>query len=300
MGHWFDYSPHRHFVMPAAERCEVWRLVLGVLLTVVAVAALGQVYGSFVFGLLEGLGLLMDGETLGQGNTPITVLILLSGYGTVAIAVFGVLWILHERTIRSVFGPGRAMRTQFVMVLLGLVVLNLMIEVLPPWNYNEPLVRNLDCGPWLRVVPFALMAILIQTGAEEVLFRGYIQQQLGARFNSPLIWMLMPSLLFGALHYDPDATGANAWYGMIWAVLFGMAAADLTARSGTLGPAIALHFANNVMALMFVALPDGLPGLALFTTPFDSTDTEIIRSWLWVDLGFLGVSWFAARLALQR
>lgn len=70
MGHWFDYSPHRHFVMPAAERCEVWRLVLGVLLTVVAVAALGQVYGSFVFGLLEGLGLLMDGETLGQETRP--------------------------------------------------------------------------------------------------------------------------------------------------------------------------------------------------------------------------------------
>ena len=36
----------------------------------------------------------------------------------------------------------------------------------------------------------------------------------------------------------------------IWAGAFGIAAADLTARCGTLGPAIALHFGNNLCAAL--------------------------------------------------
>ncbi len=54
-------------------------------------------------------------------------------------------------------------------------------------------------------------ACLIQTGAEELVFRGYLQQQLAARFASPLIWMVLPALIFGAVHYDPATAGPNVW-----------------------------------------------------------------------------------------
>jgi DNA-directed RNA polymerase subunit RPC12/RpoP len=40
------------------------------------------------------------------------------------------------------------------------------------------------------------VGVLIQTGAEEVLFRGYLQQQLAARFASPIAWMVLPSAIF--------------------------------------------------------------------------------------------------------
>ena len=47
--------------------------------------------------------------------------------------------------------------------------------------------------------------------------------------------MSLPSLLFGLLHYDPLTFGPNALPLAIWSAVFGLAAADLTARAGKTG-----------------------------------------------------------------
>jgi hypothetical protein len=82
--------------------------------------------------------------------------------------------------------------------------------------------------------------------------------------------------------------------------MFGVLAADLTARAGTLGPAIALHFFNNIIALLFISLPDSLSSLALYVLPYDMSDTDVLRQWLLVDFAVMIVGWLAARLALRR
>ena len=76
--------------------------------------------------------------------------------------------------------------------------------------------------------------------------------------------------------------------------------ADLTARSGSLGPAIAVHFCNNVSAILVVSLPDDLSGLALYLTPFGMQDTDALAAWLPVDFAMMLVFWLAARLAIRR
>ncbi|MBD0866552.1 MAG: hypothetical protein GDA36_13690 [Rhodobacteraceae bacterium] len=44
--------------------------------------------------------------------------------------------------------------------------------------------------------------------------------------------------------------------------------ADLTARAGMLDPALAVHFANNVGALLFVLLPNNLNKIAAWRDGF--------------------------------
>jgi hypothetical protein len=83
-------------------------------------------------------------------------------------------------------------------------------------------------------------------------------------------------------------------------VIFGLLMADLTARSGTLGPAIAVHLVNNVSAMLIVSMPDELSGLALYLSPFSMADEAELRAWLPVDFAWMLVSWLAARLALRR
>ena len=61
-----------------------------------------------------------------------------------------------------------------------------------------------------------------------------------------------------------------------------------------------LHLVNNLLALVFVALPGQLPGLALYVLPFDMGDTEAVRALLPIDFALMGVSWLAARLAIRR
>ena len=149
----------------------------------------------------------------------------------------------------------------------------------------------------LLLLPLALLAVLIQTSAEEILFRGYLQQQLAARFRSPVIWMVAPALLFGVLHYRPDA-GANGGLIMLWAAGFALAAADLTARAGTLGPAIGLHFMSNASALL--SAEGTLSGLALFRLQIDMADPVALRPYLLIDATMILIGWLAARLAIRR
>ena len=80
---------------------------------------------------------------------------------------------------------------------------------------------------------------------------------------------------------------------------FGILAADLTARSGTLGPAIAFHFTNNFMALAVFGLEDFLGGLSLYVYPFSVIDTaELITRLPNEALGIL-VAYLFVRLVMR-
>lgn len=230
----------------------------------------------------------------------LSMLFLLASFGLMTISVIIALRVAHLRGIAEVLGPSALFKQQFSAVLVILVLVNVVVAVLPPWGMGGELEANTPPVRWIVVLPFALIAIMVQVSAEEILFRGYLQQQLAARFSSPLVWGVVPAVLFGLGHYMPNEAGDNAYLFIIWAVIFGLMMADLTARAGTLGPAIAVHFVNNTAALLFVSLPDGLSGLSLFVTSFDMADTEQVRAWLPVDFAMMVVSWLAARLALRR
>jgi membrane protease YdiL (CAAX protease family) len=149
------------------------------------------------------------------------------------------------------------------------------------------------------LAPAGLLAVFVQVTTEEVLFRGYLMQQLAARFAHPAVWMILPSAVFGALHHDPSLGLASIWV-IGSAMLFGIAACDLTARSGSLGPAIALHFVNNASAFLLISAQDALSGLALYRLAVDLTDPTQLRNVLLIDIGVILCGWLAARVALRR
>jgi membrane protease YdiL (CAAX protease family) len=226
--------------------------------------------------------------------------LLLFSFGTMAMAVGVTVRVVHRRSAGSLLGvPGR-LWPSFRAVSLAMLALGAVLLVLPPWDMGGELTPNLPLGRWLLLLPLSLLAVLVQVSAEEIVFRGYVQQQLAARFRSPLIWMVLPSALFALGHYLPAEAGENALMVALWAGVFGILMADLTARSGSLGPAIAVHLWNNVSAILIISLPDDLSGLALYLTPFSMDDAAALRTWLPVDFALMLVSWLAARLAIRR
>lgn len=287
----FDYAAHAGFVAPAREKAQIWRTIIGFVLILGAFLSLGPAVYSFSF---EAMLYLNDD----QGSSH--VIGVLFGFVTATIGVFGVLYFVHDRLAGTVFGSRNLVIDQFCLVSFGIIILLLVIGILPPWGYGDPLVSNLDFGPWLVVLPIAVFGVFLQSSAEEILFRGYLQQQLGARFRSSLVWMIIPSVLFALAHYDPQGAGENAWILVVWAGLFGLAMADLTARAGNLGPAIAVHFVNNVLALLIVALPDEFGAAALYNLPFGLSDVDVMRAWLPVDFATIFLMWLVARLVIRR
>ena len=293
------YTRFHLLTLPAKSACALWQTVLGLMLAFAIMYALTQ-------GVFAVLGAVLAPESyaellsrIDRADTPSGLILMLGLMGAMGLAAFTVTDLVHKRPPSTIVGPWPLARRQFWDVLLILLALYAVLMILPPWGMWRATEPGLSLGRWVALLPVTLIALFIQTGSEELLFRGYLQAQLGARFRSPLAWMILPSLLFGLGHYAPDLYGTNAWPVVIWAVIYGIASADLTARAGTLGPAVAFHMINNFVAMGLFSMQGEMSGLALRLLPFGPEDTTAVAAFLPIDLAMIGVSWLAARIAIR-
>jgi len=283
------------FVAPARAKASLWRL-LGGAVTVVAVYFVGilAILGG-VWALVGNSGLNGWMQRIAAADTPTAVLVMLGTF----VGMFGgtlvAVRLLHKRGPGTLLGEG--LIPGFVLG-TGVAALVFALGYLIPMPFD--LVRNVPWDIFLTFLPLALLGLLLQTGAEEVLFRGYLQQQLAARFEHWAVWMIVPALAFGALHFDPVNAGPNAIWLVAAATLFGLVAADLTRITGNIGAAWGVHFANNAAAILIVALNGSLSGMSLWKTPFTAADTGILRPLIVADMLTTLIVWALLRLVLAR
>lgn len=260
------------FWTPAAARPQLWRTALGAVLTVIIWMAGG--FGLiWLAGRVSGLPFTMVMDTTRWVGAAMFFLT----FAGLHLGLAVVLRLLHRRGYSSLFGPDhRLNRAHFlygVLVTLGLaaVLYALMaVEQLVLPDGVPPEVAQLrPAGEWLIGLVPALALILMQVSAEEVAFRGYLLQQLRARFRSPLVWAVLPALVFGVLHFDAGTYGlVNACAYVLNAATMGTLAAFVTMRTGNLGAAIGLHFGNNA-ALAVFGLEGELSGFSLYGVAMD-------------------------------
>ncbi|PPB82411.1 hypothetical protein LV82_00341 [Albidovulum inexpectatum] len=283
---------------PARDRAELWRLVAGVVVIAfcyVLPLLLLSLFLAARYGELIAWAIL---NRMARGDSPGAMLMLLYSFIGMALGPIAAVRLVHRRRAGTLFGPSaRGLARNFLRVAVPVGALQL--GMLPVALWGGELRPGLDVAQFLLFLPFALIGLLIQTGGEELVFRGYLQSQLAARFRAPLIWLGLPALLFGLGHHMPGAYGANASAITVWAILFGLLAGDLTARTGNLGAAMALHFVNNAVAMLVVGAGGQMDGLALFILPIDLSDPAAAGPALVVDLGLMVVSWLLARLCLR-
>jgi len=285
------------YVAPARLYPQIWRLVLGVLLILF-------IYAGFVALVFwAGFAYATPFKFLSWANAVMTVqgavptLILLFTFVGMALGPIIAAPACHMRGPGTLFGPfSLTMRGFFTAIVIVLVIYATIGAVTV---FINPPLPNLALNEWLGYLPYAIPLILIQTSAEELVFRGYLQQQLAARFNSRMIWMVLPSALFAAMHWDAEM-GNAAWLVIGITFIVALIAADLTEKTGSLGAAIGLHFANNLFAILIISVPDTINGLSLYLTPFDKTDTSAMPLELGINLIALFVVWRILRNLLDR
>jgi membrane protease YdiL (CAAX protease family) len=283
------------YIAPARAYPQIWRILAGLVLTV-------GLYIGLIAAAAAWIGVVMGAEDgaerfriLATGQSRLGVVVLLFSFTALGIGPFLAARWLHKRPIASLFGPrAGGWRAFQIAATVVFVAWTGFFILMYPFEIPETGVPPAIWAAWL---PLALPGLLIQTGAEEVLFRGYLQQQLAARFRSPLVWMLCPSALFGLLHFDAQHGLGNAWLVVAVTGLFGLVAADLTARTGALWAGWGLHFANNAFAILVLATPGPLDGLALFRLPF--SDGAQMQAYLALDLIALILLWALLRRLLR-
>ncbi|MBC7478422.1 MAG: CPBP family intramembrane metalloprotease, partial [Pseudorhodobacter sp.] len=213
----------------AAPRAQIWRTILGLILAALFGVLL---FIAVIVPLTIALGPAEMQTRMAEvmnSNTPAGVVGLLYSFLPQMIALVLATRLMLGRGPTSLTGPLGPMLRNFVKVAVPLMALWL---VLMPLSVQGPDVRQtMTLAALLPWLPAALLGLLIQTLTEEMLFRGYLQQQLAARFSDRWVWMGLPSLLFGLAHYAPDQPPLVLGLTMLWAACFGLAAADLTART---------------------------------------------------------------------
>lgn len=287
-----SYALYRPVIARAAVRPELWRLICG-LTTVVLV--------TFVWAtaLLAALANLSGPQSLGEigrfeGPTATVVFVaVIVGLG-LGTWLAGLFW--HRRGLASLVG--RASRTVRDFTIAALITWSLAAALwLVSLPFSAPLEPNLPLRDWLRWLPLALFVILLQTGSEEILFRGYLQSQLAARFKRTWVWLLVPALSFGVLHYLPGSGAASGLVYVLVTTLFGLLAGDLTARTGSIGAAWGVHFANNCIAILLIVHLGAVSGLGLYSAG-TIEDALVLSPVLAFDLILLFTVWLLTRRAL--
>lgn len=279
-------TPGRHpfadYVAPARARPQLWRAALGLgLVFALWVAWTGAVLGAVVAaemagGATSGAGLTRLGEVLGS-RTPGGVLLMLATFIGIWPALWVVLRLLHRRGLGTLFAPeGRVRRREFGLGLAmagAFFALSLVIAV-PIGGLPER--TGLGTGTWmLWLAPIAGL-VVVQASAEEAIFRGYLLQQLAARIAHPVAWAVLPAALFGALHYTTTLPGASGVLYPVVTFLFGITAAVLVWRTGSLAGAMGLHTGINIGGLTLVGMDGVVAGSQLWLYPASAAEGLIL------------------------
>ena len=290
------YKLHERLVAPARDKSEILRLIFG-LVTITMLYIVMVMLGGHLVSVIMGDAWMQAIATSPGLTSPGQMLTILGSFGFMIIAVCLVVILLHHRSPITLLGGFRIAATQFFKAMRNLLPYMALLAAFA--FMAEDLQPNLTLGLWLSILPLTLLFLLVQVSAEELVFRGYLQSQLAALGLHKSIWILLPAILFGLMHYDPIIMGSAAPWVVIWAILFGVLAADLTARSGTLGPAVAFHFAINFLSIGVVGIGDYLGGLNLYFYPFSITDTSKLIAYLPLDTIGMLLAYFFVRLALR-
>lgn len=284
----------------AGPYCEPWRTAFGVLLIVGVFAGGGYVIVKLAIYIAEsvslGAGYVIIFE-MALGSTPRAVLIALSLIAFILPGLWLVLKYLHHRSLLSLIAPtGKVHWKHYNLAIVFILVFSLITSL--PVYFNSEFSQQLSLAEWLPWLAPALLLLFLQTTTEELLFRGYLMQQLAARFHSRWVWWVLPAVIFGAFHYSP-LHGENTWLVVGATILTGLILGDITARFGDLSIAMGLHFANNLTVIFLLGVPGQVSGLSLFLHDFNVQDTDAMRVGILSSSGLMLATYFVFLLVMR-
>ena len=217
-----------------------------------------------------------DTMMLVLGQSPLAYGLLLFSFIGAFVAGWLVQRFIHYRTFQSLITAAARIRWGRIIWTLLLtwgvyaVVTFISVNVL-----GQEVNPNPERSRMLPFVIATLLFIPIQCAAEELIFRGYLNQALGRFIPSALIVFTLTSVMFGAMHLANPEIGAAKEAGTFWIVaasyvVFGFILSVMVWIDNGLESAIGVHIANNAWAATFINYENSvlpIPGLFIANEP---------------------------------
>jgi len=209
-------------------------------------------------------------------RSPFFYLLVLMTFIPMILGIFAAVKWVHRRSIKSVltahthFRWGRVFQT--IVVFWAIAGLTALITHFMGWSNYEFV---FDPSRFALYALISLMFIPLQSAAEEILLRGYLNQGLGRYIKNPWVVFFITSAGFAALHLGNPEALKGAENGTFILTMgsyfaFGFIACILTYIDGGLESAIGMHVANNLFASIIMGYNDSvLPTPTVFNTTLD-------------------------------
>lgn len=273
--------PFHRWVAAAEPKTQAWRTVLGFALIVVlwlawTVAFVLLAVGGGVVAPEQVSGAAGASRFMAFGEAAVlTGVTLIAAWGLWLGAWIVLKW-MHRRGLATAIG--RVSLKQFgagagiAVAYLGATLVCALA------SGHAPVRTDVDMGEWLTALAPLAGLILVQASGEELVFRGYLPQQLAARWRHPVVWGLLPSVAFGLAHVSWGAPlDAMGLYYLAGSTMLGLVMMAMVWRTGSLAAAMGFHFANNVGAVLVIGVGGvGAPVSLFMWTPDQAMATASI------------------------
>ncbi|GEM_PF-904959 len=267
-----DAHPFQQWVDAARPRAQVWRTVVGAILISLAWFA----WSLVLILIAVGMGVVKPEAfqaMFGTADIPLTyldtvvmLLVALASIWGFSFGVWAVVKLLHKRQLDTVVGWNR--RFSLSQFGVGCIIAAGYLAVSIAWSFlsgNAPRRSDLELNTWLLALGPIALVVFIQAASEELVFRGYLPQQIAARVRSPFVWGFLPSVAFGLMHAaNSPGNQTYALYYVVIATVMGLVMMAMVWRTGSLAAAIGFHFINNIGALVVAGADSGPSSIALF------------------------------------
>lgn len=208
------------------------------------------------------------------------ILLLLFGMFVFAFGGFLIgLKAIHKKTLTSVLTGYQKFRFKrfwfafavWAAMLVFTVLVNFIIE-------PGSLTLNFNAGGFIVSLLLMLVFMPLQTGVEEVVFRGYLLQGLSQLFKNGIIPIIITSVLFGLAHIsNPEVREYGIGIMLSYYIGFALFMGVLTLLDEGLELAFGIHFANNIISSILVTQPHSvIKTYSIFEAKADDPGAEII------------------------
>lgn len=242
-------GPRRYPQLLRTPRHRWWRPLLGLLVAAAVLVAGGTLVVTVVT-LLAGGSLTEPSDEVLDADSPLGLLannLVLAVLIPAAVLAYVVAHRARPGGLSSVLGRTRpGLLGRCLLLAFPLVALFLAAQFLvPPVGVGE--IDPPATGTLVGLLAVVALSTPLQAAAEEVGFRGYLTQAVGAWVARPAVAAVLAAavsaLLFALAHgtQNPSLFADR--------LAFGLVASWLVWRTGGLEAAVALHVANNVASL---------------------------------------------------
>lgn len=236
-----------------------WKYVVVLIVSFVAASLIGSIPLSIVV-ILKTVG---DGgmtefdvnnlSSLGISPNLLMLLMMLP----LALGLFiliGFIALFHRRSYKQVInGTNKVRWSRFFVGAACWTVLMLIIYIVEYFLDPANFVLQFNLASFIPLLLITLLIIPLQTSFEELAFRGYLAQGIGMLTKNRWLVVLIPSILFGLLHYDnPEVKEYGFWLMMPQYISFGLIFGLISILDDGIELAMGVHFANNAFLSLFI------------------------------------------------